>query len=51
MDKEFEVDRDEWDRACMKAFEALHNNTRAIGEGARRVGKEMVQADTCECEA
>jgi hypothetical protein len=30
----------EWDAACWKAFEALHNNTKNIGEAARRAPKE-----------
>ena len=30
----------EWDAACWKAFEALHENTKRIGEKARRVPKE-----------
>lgn len=40
MDETYEVDRKEWDAACRKAFEALHNNTKLIGEAARRVPKE-----------
>lgn len=31
----------DWDAACMKVLEALHNNTKRIGEAARRAPKEQ----------
>lgn len=40
METKYEVDHDEWDAACMKALEALHNNTKRIGENARRAPKD-----------
>lgn len=44
MDEEIDVTSPdmwgEWDAACWKAFEALHNNTKNIGEAARRVPKD-----------
>ena len=40
MEDEIDVDSPdmwgEWDAACWKAFEALHNNMARIGEAARR---------------
>jgi hypothetical protein len=44
MDEEIDITNpDFWgelDAACWKAFEALHNNTKLIGEAARRAPKE-----------
>jgi uncharacterized protein with HEPN domain len=37
----YDIDSPEFKEMFWKAFEALHNNTKNIGEAARRVPKEQ----------
>jgi hypothetical protein len=44
MEEEIDMNSDdmwgEWDAACMKVLDDLHNNTRRIGERARMLPKD-----------
>jgi hypothetical protein len=49
MDEEIDITNPdfwgEWDAACWKAFEALHNNTKIIGDNARMYARKHPTGD------